>query len=224
MSRARPRIFLIIPLVAAVGGALLIARLFITSPRHAEEARSDERTAAGETPLPAARPGLGRARLAITVPPDSAADLRLLFRRLLRTDRGGARKRSGREADGDRCAAGDCPAGREWIHPLGGRELDGGRHQTRRLPRERRVRHRLGTRYARQLRSQRGRRPRHRRVGRRNHPGRRHGAGRQRDRLSELRAQQQPGRLRVGEHHRDFEHGSADRRSDGCRLGMRHAR
>ena len=46
MSRARPKIFLVIPLVAAVGGALLVARLFVTSPRHATEKSSDEITAA----------------------------------------------------------------------------------------------------------------------------------------------------------------------------------
>ena len=43
------------------------------------------------------------------------------------------------------------------------------------------------------------------------HSGGRDGAGRQRDRLPELRAQQQPGDLRVGEHHRDLEHRSEDR-------------
>ena len=70
MSRARPKIFLVIPLVAAVGGALLIARLFIISPRRAGERRDDEITAAPEAP--SAEPqGLGRVKLAITVPSDS---------------------------------------------------------------------------------------------------------------------------------------------------------
>lgn len=71
MSRARPKIFLVIPVVAAVGGALLIARLFVASPRHAEE-RSDEIAAAPE--VPSAEPkGLGRVKLAIKVP--SGAEL-----------------------------------------------------------------------------------------------------------------------------------------------------
>jgi hypothetical protein len=68
MSRARPKIFLVIPLVAAVGGALLIARPFVTSPRRAES--SDEITAAPE--VPSSEPqGVGRVKLAIKVPSES---------------------------------------------------------------------------------------------------------------------------------------------------------
>ena len=70
MSRARPNIFLVIPLIVVAGGALLIARVFITSPRQAVENNHDERTAAPEAPgaVPA---GLGRAKLAIAVPSNS---------------------------------------------------------------------------------------------------------------------------------------------------------
>ena len=71
MSRARPKIFLVIPLVAAVCGALLIARLFVASPRHAGEGRGDESTAAAQAPLPAGPQGLGRVKLAIKVPSDA---------------------------------------------------------------------------------------------------------------------------------------------------------
>jgi hypothetical protein len=71
MSRARLNIFVVIPLVAAVGGALIVARLFIRSPRHAAEGRSDE--SAGVVRAPSAEPeGLGRVKLAIVVPSDAA--------------------------------------------------------------------------------------------------------------------------------------------------------
>jgi hypothetical protein len=71
MSRARPKIFLVIPLVAALGGALLIARVFIASPRRAAEGR-DEITSAAKAPN-AEPQGPGRVKLAITVP--SGSDL-----------------------------------------------------------------------------------------------------------------------------------------------------
>ena len=72
MNRARPKIFVVIPLVVLVGGALLIARHFITSPHRVADAEksSDESAAAAEAP--SAQPqGLGRAKLAIGVPSDS---------------------------------------------------------------------------------------------------------------------------------------------------------
>jgi hypothetical protein len=69
MSRARPKIFLVIPLIAALGGALLIASLIVRSPRRAAESR-DEITAAAEAPN-AEPQAPGRVKLAITVPSGS---------------------------------------------------------------------------------------------------------------------------------------------------------
>ena len=72
MNRARPKIFLVIPLVGLVGGALLVARLFFTPPHQvaAPEKSGDEGRAAAEAP--SAEPqGLGRVKLAIRVPSDS---------------------------------------------------------------------------------------------------------------------------------------------------------
>jgi hypothetical protein len=70
MSRARPPIYLVIPLVAAVGGALLVARHFVTSRHHVTETSGDDNTAAAEAPS-AGPQGLGRVKLAIAVPSDS---------------------------------------------------------------------------------------------------------------------------------------------------------
>ena len=69
MSRTRPKIFLVIPVVAALGGALLIARFLVRSPRRAAESR-DEITAAAEAPK-SEPSGPGRVKLAIRVPPES---------------------------------------------------------------------------------------------------------------------------------------------------------
>ena len=72
MKRARPKIFLVIPLVVLVGGALLVARLFITSPHHVADAEKSgaESTAAVEAPN--AEPQvLGRVKLAIRVPSEA---------------------------------------------------------------------------------------------------------------------------------------------------------
>ena len=71
MKRARPKIFLVIPLGVLVGGALLVARLFITSPHHVADAEKSgaESTAAVEAPSDEPQ-GHGRVRLAITVPSD----------------------------------------------------------------------------------------------------------------------------------------------------------
>jgi hypothetical protein len=67
MRRARPKIFLVLPLVVAVGGALLVARLFTKSPRPAGETRSDESTAAAEAPSAEPQES-GRVKLGIAVP------------------------------------------------------------------------------------------------------------------------------------------------------------
>jgi hypothetical protein len=72
MRRSRPSVFLVIPLLAAVGVAVLIVRhLTRPSPEAARETADEVITGVAG---PASRPdpqALGRAKLAITVPPDS---------------------------------------------------------------------------------------------------------------------------------------------------------
>jgi hypothetical protein len=70
MSRVRPKIFLVIPLVAAVGAAFLIARARIRPLGPAAQRSNDEITAAAGAPR-AEPQGLGRAKVAITVPSES---------------------------------------------------------------------------------------------------------------------------------------------------------
>ena len=67
MSRARPNIFLVIPLV---GAAFLIARARIKRSRYAAQRSGDEITAVFRA-FGAEPQGLGRVKLAITVPPES---------------------------------------------------------------------------------------------------------------------------------------------------------
>jgi hypothetical protein len=69
MSRARPNIFLVIPLVAAVGAAFLWARSLIEPSRPGGQSIGHASTPAARAPALESQ-GLGRAKLAITVPSD----------------------------------------------------------------------------------------------------------------------------------------------------------
>jgi hypothetical protein len=68
MRRPRPNILIVVPLVAAVGGAVLIARLLIKPSRHAAETSSDGITVAAPAAEGVEVQGLGRVKPAITVP------------------------------------------------------------------------------------------------------------------------------------------------------------
>ena len=71
MSRTRPNFYIVVSLVAAVGGALLIAHLVTKPSRRAAQTDSDG-IAAAAPPLQAAEAqGFGRVRPAITVPPEA---------------------------------------------------------------------------------------------------------------------------------------------------------
>jgi hypothetical protein len=70
MSRARPNILIVIPLLAAMGGALFIAHfMIIKRSRNAAERNTDETTVAAREQRAEPR-GPGRVKLAITVPSD----------------------------------------------------------------------------------------------------------------------------------------------------------
>src|SRR5580698_11027846 len=71
MSRARPNILIVIPLLAAMGGALFIAHFMIVKrSRNAAERNTDETTVAAREQRAEPR-GPGRVKLAITVPSDA---------------------------------------------------------------------------------------------------------------------------------------------------------
>lgn len=72
MSRSRPHTLVVVALVGVGVGALLVARAFIAPPRQAAEKKNDEPAAAPEAPTAVAPVGLGRVKLAIALPANSA--------------------------------------------------------------------------------------------------------------------------------------------------------
>lgn len=76
MRRARPIVFLVIPFLAAVGAAVLIVRHFTRPSPEAARETADEVTTGVASPTSRRYPQeVGRAKIAITVPPDSGLSI-----------------------------------------------------------------------------------------------------------------------------------------------------